>query len=58
MISSYGLASNIKPYLDGLRIVFDVRDLLQSCGGKKKRQLFFFSLSLLFASVHEWISDK
>lgn len=40
-----------------MRVVFDVRDFLQPFKNKKGK-LFSFSLSMLFASVHEWISDK
>lgn len=42
-----------------MRIVFDIRDLLQLRAGEgREGQLFFFFLSMFFASVHEWINDK
>lgn len=52
MISSYNLVSNIKTKLDGYEDIICSKRLIKTLWKKKgKGQLFFFSLSMLFASV-------
>lgn len=58
MISSYNLVSNIKTKLDVYEDIICSKRLITTLKKKGKGQLFFFSLSMLFASVCDWISDK